>query len=1311
MVKPAPPIDKRTATDIAKQVQDLLKLYAPNWQEFDPVTGKPKGISAALIGVFARFAEITIGRLNQVPNKNFLAFLDLLGASLLPPQPARVPLTFSLAAGSTTDAVVPEGTQVAAPPAEGEKEPVIFETERELVVTAAQLASIFVRDPEQDTYADNTALAKFAQSIAPEPSSIGVSVFQGHSAIEHILYLGHSLLLGLPQIQNLTLNFTLAPGLLEGNRQLQWEFWDGIEWKKLPIKNQVIKDSTQNLRQSGDIELGSIDPILPSYVNSLESRWLRCRLITPITDSLQSVLNMVSKSQLPQLKQVKMQVHLLRSLSDGLPPELAFTNSIPIELGKDFFPFGEKPQFNDTLYLASSEAFSKPGATIQLEISLINSHLLPAPTSVRPTDDLRLTWEVWDGSTWNGVGISDAPSWLSLLELDPLPSVTSSQSQVVQGTAQSGATVSIQSLTQTAATSSSVVVGEDRRFAVRVSLSAGVNVFSCTASYKGRTTKAWIAIFQETQEQKATIQLNSTGFNLPETKPQIDLTVEVTGDGANSVQNVRVTNGRNNTVVTKPKGNSLTIQLEEGRNALLIEGLAQGDRRLAATSLTLGREAKKQPDANESPDFFDGTYAFCQSGIVTLKLPNTVSQTAVNGQDNYWLRVRLINGNYGKEASYNLTDPTNPAAGFTLVLASFRPPIISPIKIGYEQTLTENPQYCLAYNNLEFADFTATNLAENQLFPPFIGAPEEQPTLYFGFTLPPNRTEFPNRKISLFARVADYKYGEKTVPIWPNNSRAFGTPGSVVKHTFTVTNAGTRRATFELTLLGTVWNTVVVPQKVELQAGDWQEVDVQVTIGTALHSSDRGFLRLTKTDEPDVMYSASFVTFAQLQPPESDRLQLAWDYWNGEHWTKLLVRDETEAFTRPGLIEFLPPANIAMHPEFGLTSRYWLRVYRQSGDYQVEPKLLRVLLNTTMAAQTVTIHTEILGSSDGSENQTFRTTRAPILAGQQLQVREVEIPSTNEQAIVTVENQQEIWVLWHQVPDFYGSGSRDRHYVLDHLTGEISFGNGLNGLIPPIGIGNLRLTRYQTGGGIAGNKPAGAIVQLKTTIPYVETVINTEPATGGANAETLDSLIERAPRTIRHRGRAVTLEDYEDLALLASPEVVRAKCIPLINLIKNPLDTTPDALGEVSVIILPRSQDAKPLPSVELINRVQDYLQTHGIPTVNVSVVGPLYVSVNITAEIALMSLEGASAVEQAIYQTLDKFLHPLFGGFDGTGWDFGREPYKSDFYALLEAVPGVEHIRNLVVFDKEDRPGIKETRRFLVYSGKHKIDLVFAET
>ncbi len=66
------------------------------------------------------------------------------------------------------------------------------------------------------------------------------------------------------------------------------------------------------------------------------------------------------------------------------------------------------------------------------------------------------------------------------------------------------------------------------------------------------------------------------------------------------------------------------------------------------------------------------------------------------------------------------------------------------------------------------------------------------------------------------------------------------------------------------------------------------------------------------------------------------------------------------------------------------------------------------------------------------------------------------------------------------VVDFYGSLKCDRHYVLDRLTGEIRFGDGQRGMIPPLGLNNIRLS-YRSGGGTQGNRNSQTVTNLKTT--------------------------------------------------------------------------------------------------------------------------------------------------------------------------------------------------------------------------------------
>jgi baseplate J-like protein len=1137
----APSIDKRTAADVAEELQQLLGVYAPAWHEVDPSTGEPAGVSAALIGVAARFAEIIIQRLNQVPQKNFLAFLDLLGASLLPPQPARVPLTFFLAKGSTVDGVVPPGTQAAAPPAPGEKDPVIYETENELIVTAAQLASVYARDPQEDTYADYT-------SDIVTGGSAGTPIFHGRKSVEHILYLGQSQFLNSPGIKSLTLNVNLQSGAGDP-LNLKWEFWDAKnnQWQdKTPVN--AADDTTKKLTQSGNIQFGAIDPITATVINGVSREWIRCRLLTPVTPATSSRSGMARANKLPQIRSIGMRVHLH---NEGLGIEAAYHNGFQIDITKDFHPFGERPRFNDTFWLLVDEAFSNPGATVTLTIKLSSPLMAPPGITQDPYfnqlfDALKLRWEIWNGQ------------WVEL----------------------------------------------------------------------GTST---------------------------------------------------------------PKG-------------------------------------PVQPPGGLT--FKDDTNAFTKDGQVVFTLPMKLVSFKVHGKESFWMRVSIVSGNYGFEGYYKLgkAAPASLDNPYIFVAPDFRSPSIKSISVAYDVDSppaaqpADPPETVFLYNDSEWTDVTAANNA-SQPYTPFTASRDSRPTVYFGFDLPTALATFPNSAITLFFRGADLRYGEKLVPVSPDISRGAADPAASFTHKFFITNSGSNATSFNLSILGTQWTPgPTVASSISLAAGQTKEVDVQVTIpaGTSLGDSDSGFLRLSSSDGS--IYSAEFVTFAHDVPPKSQQLELAWEYWSGQSWSPLVVRDATNNFTTTGTIQFLAPPDFAAHSEFGIGG-WWLRVRWNEGDYDTDPRIDRILLNTTMAAQVVTVRDEVLGSSDGTANQAFKTIHVPVLSGQQLQVHEPEMPSAEEldaineeegaDAVTVVRDAAgrpaEIWVRWHEVPDFYASDPRSRHYTLDRLTGQITFGDGVNGLIPPIGSGNLHLAVYKTGGGVRGNRAAGSIIQLKTTLPYVDKVTNYYDATGGAEMESIDSLVSRAPTELRHRRRAVTAEDYRDLAHLASPDVARALCVPNRDLIADPFDELPITPGTVTLIIVPNSTDPNPQPSIELIRRVQDFISSSSPATATVLIVGPLYVRVDVQVEIGLASLEGSGTLVQAVQQKLAAFLHPLTGGFDGEGWEFGREPHRSDIYALLKTVPGVDHIRSLTVqeFAEEDLAATRQTGRFMVYSGNHTIKLV----
>jgi predicted phage baseplate assembly protein len=366
---------------------------------------------------------------------------------------------------------------------------------------------------------------------------------------------------------------------------------------------------------------------------------------------------------------------------------------------------------------------------------------------------------------------------------------------------------------------------------------------------------------------------------------------------------------------------------------------------------------------------------------------------------------------------------------------------------------------------------------------------------------------------------------------------------------------------------------------------------------------------------------------------------------------------------------------------------------------------------------------EVLGTSNGQPKQTFKTTRAPVLEGQKLEVREQIMPSVEECRNVMAEEGDdaiqpitvlagkgdEFWVRWHEVANFYHSRSRDRHYILNRATGEITFGDGTHGMIPPFLPGNIRLASYRTGGGVIGNKLALTIKQLKSAVPYIKSAMNWEAADGGADEESVAALLERGPTQIRHGGRAVTTQDFEDLARRVSPEVARAMCVPLYDLVADSAMQN-RKLGVVSVIVVPQSAEPKPFPSSDLLLRVQSALRSSVPPAADVRVLGPEYVAADVDVSIAVTDPDTVGDVKLAVTLAINHYLHPVNGGLDESGWEFGRLPQKSELFSLIEGIPGVHHVIGLKLDIAGGRTATSERNRFLSCAGRVGVSAVLEE-
>ena len=123
------------------------------------------------------------------------------------------------------------------------------------------------------------------------------------------------------------------------------------------------------------------------------------------------------------------------------------------------------------------------------------------------------------------------------------------------------------------------------------------------------------------------------------------------------------------------------------------------------------------------------------------------------------------------------------------------------------------------------------------------------------------------------------------------------------------------------------------------------------------------------------------------------------------------------------------------------------------------------------------------------------------------------------------------------------------------------------------------------------------------------------------------------------------------------------------------------APGWITVIVVPQSQEPRPEPSYELRQRVHDFLAARAPATLRsarLGVIGPTYLPIGVSAIVVPRNAPDAGLVDRAATDALARFLHPLTGGPDGEGWPFGRGVFLSDVAAILEGLPGVDHVEQL---------------------------------
>jgi hypothetical protein len=623
------------------------------------------------------------------------------------------------------------------------------------------------------------------------------------------------------------------------------------------------------------------------------------------------------------------------------------------------------------------------------------------------------------------------------------------------------------------------------------------------------------------------------------------------------------------------------------------------------------QELSIEPAADSNNAYrFDADPGIVDPNDTTKKTPNVIRisfncpsdwrEIQVNGAQNRWLRVRILQGSYNKIepvtiASTNATVP---------VVTDNNPPVVASLTLSYTYlTDPDTLHHCLTRNNFQFEDHSDDAIWPDRRFDPFWPVTDQRPALHFGFDEP-----LPAGMVSCYVQV----------------------PGA-----------------------------------------------------------------------------------EELEPGVSTIF--SWEYCARGGWQQLGVRDETNGLRQSGMIQFIGPSDAVAVPGLG-GELYRIRARLKDGVNITESPLSGLWLNAAWASHRVRIEQETLGTADGTPSQALRFARAPVLAGERLEIREWSGIGEGWRIVAQQVREQDLrydrdpatgkiiaaWVRWYERPYLYDALPTDRVFIVERASGLLRFGDGASGMIPP--AGSRIVATYTSGGGAAGNVPANSIVQLRSAVPFITSVTNPIAALGGADGEPVTAVRARGPQRLRHRDRAITASDIEWIARDASPEVARARC----------LDITGPAghaqRGWITVIVVPYSNEIQPQPSPELQRRVAEYLRKR-VPAAVVSriqVIEPTYIPLKVTAEIVPSDPAQAALVEARVRRQLENFLHPLSGGSGANGRAFGEGLYLSGIAAVIETTAGVDYARDirLYVGDGEHCQSVAVPRDALLCSGKHELKL-----
>lgn len=262
MALDVPNLDDRRFQDFVDDAKRLVQRQCPEWTDHNV---SDPGVT--LIETFAHMTDHLAYRLNLVPDRLYLKFLDLIGLTLLPPTAATTTVTFWLTAPATSSLTISTGTRVATLRAY-DQEAIEFATVDELVL------------PRRAVHAVRTTAGATDADERTANRTVLLAHDRSFPAFSDPPVVDESLLIGLDDpAPRCAIRIDLRAhvdgiGVDPTNPPLVWEAWTGSTWTAC----ETSSDSTGGLNTSGSVIVHVPVEHEASVVDGVRAGWLRARI-------------------------------------------------------------------------------------------------------------------------------------------------------------------------------------------------------------------------------------------------------------------------------------------------------------------------------------------------------------------------------------------------------------------------------------------------------------------------------------------------------------------------------------------------------------------------------------------------------------------------------------------------------------------------------------------------------------------------------------------------------------------------------------------------------------------------------------------------------------------------------------------------------------------------------------------------------------------------------------------------------------------------------------------------------------------------